>query len=86
MASTNSANGIPLNVQDYVRYPNATAGTFPPYNIGVITSVNAGAGTINTTYLKKDGTTGTDTGIVATTAFQIAQSAGPGNAEANRFA
>lgn len=85
MASVNSAGGIPLNVQDFVRYPDATAGNVPSYKVAVITAVNAGAGTVNTTYLKKDGTTGTDTGIVATTCFQLVQAGGPGNAESNRF-
>lgn len=83
MAQTPSANGQMLSVQDFVKYPNATAGTYPPFNIAVITAINPGAGTVNTTYLKKDGTTGTDTAILATTCVQIQQAGGPGNAESN---
>lgn len=85
MASVNSAAGMPLNVTDYVRYPNPTAGQFPANLIGVITAVNAGAGTFNATYLKSDGTTGTSTAVVATTAHQLAQASGAGNAEVVAF-
>lgn len=87
MASqVNDGNGIALSVQDYVRYPDATAGNVPAWKVAVITAINAGAGTINTTYLKKDGTTATDSAIVAITAFQFMQAGGPGNAGSNRFA
>lgn len=85
-AQTNDGNGIALNVQDYVRYPDATAGNVPAWKVAVITAINAGAGTISTTYLKKDGTTSTDAAITAITAFQFMQAGGPGNAGSSRFA
>ena len=73
--------GIAMNVGDYVRYPNPTAGGFPAMLIGVITGINAGAGTFNATYLTTTGTTGTSTNVTATTATQLAQASGPANAE-----
>lgn len=85
-----SANGMPINVTDYVRYPNPTAGAFPAFLFGVVTQTNSGANTINTTILNKDGTT-TNTGasavgINANTVYSVANSGGPGNAENNGFA
>lgn len=85
MAPVNSGGGIALNVGDYVRYPNPTAGAFPAFLIGVITVINAGAGTFNATYLTSTGTTGTSTAVVATTAHQLAQASGAGNSEVVAF-
>lgn len=85
MAQVQSASGMPLSVQDYVRYANPSAGGYPAFLIGVVTSVNAGAGTFNATYLVKDGTTGTSAAVVASTAHQLAQASGPGNSEVVAF-
>lgn len=86
-ASATSASGGQINVQDYVRYADtaATVG-YPPFKIGVVTAVNGGAQTLSITFLKKDGTTGTDTGIVSTNCWQVAQASGPANSDSNRFA
>ena len=85
MAQVNSASGMSLSVGDYVRYPNPSAGGFPAFLIGAVTSINAGAGTFNATYLTTSGGTGTSTNVVATTAHQLAQASGPGNSEVVAF-
>ena len=79
-AQVNDAQGIALSVQDYVRYADATAGDVPSWKVAVITSINPGAQTLGTTYLKKDGTTGTDTAQNANSVYQFMQASGPGNA------
>lgn len=85
MAFVTSAAGMPLNVGDYVRVPNPTAGQFPANLIGVVTAVNPGAGTFNLTYLTSTGGTGSIAGVVATTAHQLAQASGAGNSEVVAF-
>lgn len=85
MSNVTSAAGMPLNVSDYVRYPNPTAGQFPAFLVGVITSLNSGANTFNSTYLKSDGTTGTSASVAANSAHQLAQASGAGNSETVAF-
>ncbi len=80
-----SAAGMNLSVGDYVRYPNPSAGAFPAFLIGVVTSTNPGANTFNATYLTSTGTTGTSTAIAGNTAHQLAQASGSGNSETVAF-
>jgi hypothetical protein len=82
MAPVTSAAGMPINVGDIVRYIDSNASSFPgAVCVGIVTSINQGANTFNATYLKTGGTTGTSTGIVATTAHQLVATGGPANAE-----
>lgn len=78
-----SQNGMPLNVGDFVRFPNTSTTVQPPSLIGIITAIS-GNNALSVNVPTVAGGNTVYTNVASSTALQMAQASGPGNAESNR--